>query len=329
MKNIFSVLTLLFLYNLWALTPSSIAGVWKSPSRLIFFGDGVNNEDTDFSLAYALYYGWYYDFAVTSNTTNIEGVKKNSASSYFPQEFEVAFEQFESTGDYLNAYEVIIKDKNASKSFGGEVIKIPIAVIDDALYSDFYIKKSLDGDYFYESVNSVRGILMNGRVNKENIFCYYIHNEDTYKIRYWKSTMDKNTFSDGDNYANQYVTFKGDKGVFRVPKFIESCGVLYTCTTGRRKKVRNVQKCNTPDLSKCDKTGVIIAAGDNIAKKCSENTKEQMLSIIDKQNKMRKPNPPPLFIDEADENYYNKIIGDDLKDLENEIKLLETTINKK
>lgn len=324
MKSICIAIILAFFSSLWGLTPSDIAGVWKSPSRLIYFGSGGGGDSEDFDMAYALYYGWYYDDGVTSDSSNIEAVKKNAASSRFPQEFNLTFKQLQDGDTYLNAYEILLHDKNSAHSMGDNIIKTPIVAVGDELYSTFYIKKALDGDTFYECVNGSRDILINGRLDCKNIYSYYTHKDDTYKIRYWETSMDREAFS-GD--GEQYVTFTAGKGVFRVPKFIESCGVRYTCTTGRRKRVRNVEKCESPNFNKVDKTGRIAVYGNSIATRCTGAAKSDYLSIIAKQNAMKKSPPPPLFIDENDDSYYTKLIDDDISALQKDIEQLYSDIS--
>lgn len=316
--------------NGYSVVPEGFSGVWQSPSRFFCFS-ADDSSDNKIDLAFALYYGWYLDRAVTSDEKDPSiGIKKNSASASFPQELKISFKQLECDGALIAAYELTINNTPIKKSDSPAII--PLAAIGDTLYSNFFIKRQIDGDDFFQAVNHYKNIPTNGRVDQENIICYYVHKDLTFEIRYWKTEMTREAFESAqnkngdsaDNKANSdpLVTFSPKSGgVFRVPKFVDSAGALYTSTTGRRKKVRNVKLIDRPTFISND-TAQIVPKGTPFAKKRPEINRTDFINLIEEQNKARKPSPPPLFIDEIENIDYTGLIDDDLKELKDAIDAL-------
>lgn len=329
--------------NTQASVPEAIKGIWKSDNKLIYFGDGVTGAITsttdEFLMALGLYYTWYYDLAAFSDTSQIVAKKKNAASSSFPEEFHISFKQLQNSEGFVSAYELTVTDASLGRSLENQSISIPIAAVDNELFLDFYIKNKVGQDTFYQSVNSARDIAMNGRVDAGSLECILVHNGAAYETRYWKapiSEINGEVITEESGAFKEKVTFQGVKAILEEPKYITSCGVLYTCATGRRKKARNVKHLTPEEFAtkvgeeqsgnsivikgesafkKLDGAGIekLVSGGnpsnaDALKAAISQDgatvTKAQFLSMIDALNSRRVSDPKPLF---PVKTYYDKM----------------------
>lgn len=322
-----------------ATTPDSVKGLWKNATRLLCFTDAdpstqesgslTTTKTSGLSMASCLYYGWYYDTVASQgeSTKNSEGNgeqrKPNAATSRTVRSLHTTFQQIENgtgTGNYLNAYELTIDD-------AGEQSVYPVAVIDNGLYTDFFIKQENGEDAFYQTVNSSDNIRINGRVNQQNIYCYYVHKGVVYKIRYWAVKSDSFV---ANGQQNSDVSFRVGKGkdtrAFVIPRFIVSCSVYYTCVVGRRKVARNIEIVDPASYKNilqknAHTSGNILAIGQPSFTKVqgSANDAAQFKEIIAHQNSMRKKDQPPLFKDDDFPPNYDGIMDKDIEELHKEI----------
>lgn len=273
----------------------------------MFFG-----AENQLSIILKLYYGWYYDSAASNEKQPF--VRKNAASSAQPQEIHVEFAQL---AKQIPAYEItVFYDKKTQT-------KIPVAVIDDKLYLDFMIradetesenepqdrtatingsetaerripesdddvKDTASYNGFWQGVNSKDTLRISPEKSKSGIFSWYITDEAAYRLTFWQTDMAYDSgaqafFSDGDT-------------VFSIKKFIFSGGETYTCATGRRTVIRNIEKFPAyPAEITADSTGNIIAHGKPAFVRAEVSSKEALENIVKEANARRKPAPPPLL----------------------------------
>ncbi|MBQ3800081.1 MAG: hypothetical protein II837_07290, partial [Treponema sp.] len=90
----------------------------------------------------------------------------------------------------------------------------------------------LDG--YWRDAGSANGVLVCPPVTNTELLSYYVANNAVYHIRYWETDMEYNPdaealFTDGD------VTYS-------VPRHLRSADKTYTCTLGRRTRIRNIEK---------------------------------------------------------------------------------------
>lgn len=315
MRRFFPAAFFLLLACCFARTPQELTGIWQGNDRIVFFG-----EENQISIILKLYYGWYYDNAAASEKQPF--IRKNAASSAQPQELHVEFTQL---AEDIPAYEItVIYDKKTRTT-------IPVAVIGNELYLDFMIQadgtrtsenepqdkntaaaingsetaddelpqsaedsKNRGGTYngFWQGINSKDTIRISPEKSRSSIFSWYITEKAAYRLTFWQTDMAYDSgaqafFSDGET-------------VFSIKKFIDSGGETYTCATGRRTVIRNIEKFSSyPAEMTADSTGKIIAHGKPAFVRAEASSREALENSVREANARRKPAPPPLF--EADE----------------------------
>ena len=307
MKHFFSAvfLTVLSLSFCFSKTPEELHGIWQGDDRIVFFG-----SENQFSVILKLYYGWYYDSAADSEPE--KPFRKNAASSVQPQEIHVEFERL---SENAPAYEItVIYDKKTMS-------KIPVAVLDDGLYLDFMIRNDqkeagvtadsnagINGtaenadensvfsqetaapfiNGFWQGITAKSTIRISPEKNRGQLFSWYITDDAAYRLTFWQTDMDADE-------AAQAVFSDGER-IFTIKKFISSGGENYTCATGRRTLIRNIEKF--PEYAKeitTDRTGTILVSGKPAFTRADETSKAELENIVRQANARRKPDPPPLF----------------------------------
>ena len=307
MKYFFSavLLTALSLSVCFSKTPEELQGIWQGDDRIVFFG-----SENQFSVILKLYYGWYYDSAAVSEPE--KPFRKNAASSVQPQEIHVEFERL---SENAPAYEItVIYDKKTMS-------KIPVAVLDDGLYLDFMIRNDqkeagvtadsnagINGtaenadensvfsqeaaapfiNGFWQGITAKSTIRISPEKNRGQLFSWYITDDAAYRLTFWQTDMDADE-------AAQAVFSDGER-IFTIKKFISSGGENYTCATGRRTLIRNIEKF--PEYAKeitTDRTGTILVSGKPAFTRADETSKAEIENIVRQANARRKPDPPPLF----------------------------------
>ena len=199
--------------------------------------------------------------------------------------------------------------------------KIPVAVLDDGLYLDFMIRNDqkeagvtadsnagINGtaenadensvfsqetaapfiNGFWQGINAKSTIRISPEKNRGQLFSWYITDDATYRLTFWQTDMDADE-------AAQAVFSDGER-IFTIKKFISSGGENYTCATGRRTLIRNIEKF--PEYAKeiiTDRTGTILVSGKPAFTRADETSKAELENIVRQANARRKPDPPPLF----------------------------------
>lgn len=316
--------------------PEIFSGAWEKGDRIIFFDSDDENTRVDFSVILKTYYGWFYDrTAEPVSYSEREKRFRCTATATKSETFSVSFEPISAWQDAMSqrnisesngsAYEIVLRHENKV------VTRVPVAVIDDALYLDFAIKSSVDSDYneirnlspqgtavseinfsdedtetekenvsengekilgFWQGVSQKSGLLVAPLDVAENITCYYFTENEIYSIRYWKNDATVDAAVIGHT---AYFT-DGEENFF-VPKRIFSVGEAYICAAGRRSLIRNIEKSNY--LAKkitYDSSGTIFALGEPYLKKVSEiENVDTLMQVVAEANSRKKPDPKPLF----------------------------------
>ncbi len=219
------------------------------------------------------------------------------------------------------------------------IYQVPVCVIGDKMYLDFAIKFD-DSDFdfenqqvftqnqqnnlenqenqqassqningFWQDCGIANGILICPPTNKTELLSYYVDADKIYKIRYWQTDMEYD--------SNAKASFSDDETnkTFYVPKHIKFSDKTFTCTVGRRTKIRNVEKTasfekpyvlnsiliqtpyfdqeNQQEITLTTKTSTILAFGKEYLT-LTDGTRT-IEEIIENQNSQKKPLPAPLF----------------------------------
>lgn len=191
--------------------PPLLGGLWEGADRIDVFGqDSV-------SVILKTFYGWYYDGSDSyRNDTTVPGKARIQAS-----------------------YTTMVQTENAwagelSLLYPGNKIPftVPVAVVDGDLYLDFAVV-SQDGAYLQR-----RGIAHKvGRspfYEDTELQSLYLADDKVYYIRYWLTDMD---------YEPEALADFSDGGsTYFVNKHIRTSGKVFTCTSGRETRIRNVTR---------------------------------------------------------------------------------------
>lgn len=239
MKKGFSVVLLFFMifpvfsYNI----PQKLAGIWEEKDRVYVFDENQSNELPELVVSLKTYYGRYPDRAsepaeYAEKNPRQRNIANHKEAEHIP--FEIR--QFVANGKTVkNVWELVI---TYSKH---EVSYIPVAVINDRLYFDFYVQ--ID-NHCYAQFGATDGVKIANQIVRENIGCLIfavlsdeetVSGDDTsiYDVRYWKSDMD---------FSEESAFFIDEGLEFFVPKHIFSGVQNYSCTSGRSNKIRNAPK---------------------------------------------------------------------------------------
>lgn len=260
--------------------PSSLKGIWQGNDRIIFLG----GED-EISIILKEFYGWYYDRAVEPESfSKIKSRSRNSASSKNAQDYKVSFLPIPNTE---NTWEMTITIDKKTKNI------IPIALINDEIYLDFFIKTFDEDDIygFWQGINNADSIRISERKNNENITSWYISENGIYKLRFWKTLM---------NNENEDAIFSDGENIFSIQKHIFTSDCNYTCVSGKGKNIRNVEKFQKfPfDAKFDDKKKIMILGKPYLTKIKDADSKETLIDIVTQANSRRKTPPAPLFKEE-------------------------------
>ena len=289
--------------------PELLRGIWQGSDRLVMF-----SLDNQFSLVLRVFYQWYSDRASEpASFREIKSRDRNNATKSSADEINLKFiTVYENSSKTAGVYEISVKYPGEKES-----VLIPVCVIEGKLYLDFLIKNSAADtdsqinsekqdksgqkensenkkDGFYRAASSASGITISAPVFKKEVVSYLLNGKDIYRIRYWLSEMEysyaKASFTDEDN---------GGK-TFLVDKFLRIGTDVFQCTTGRSSKIRNVEKVSVPQKETAlDDSGEIIAFGKPylifVPGSGTENDSEILLSNVEKNNRLKKKAPAPLF----------------------------------
>ncbi len=329
--------------------PLMLGGIWANDSRYVVFDTGYLSGSTKHPLTDIVlrtFYQWYNDRAAESHEysakinrdrNNVEtGVSEEIELHFTPLTYELFTSDYnmpvvQEDGDVLiaenqNSGAWDIEVKYSGHKIGGEdTYHVPVAVIGNKLYLKFAVKEEdsdsvpsgglLDGitiqsenlyDGYWLDAGNANGILVCPPVTNKELLSYYVTNDCVYHIRYWRTDMEYDA-------KTQAVFTDGDK-TFSVPKHLLSAGVTYTCTLGRRTRIRNITKSSTlPEPYDINNILVQKHTKDANGKDCTYTVRtatilvfgkpylelvdgtQTMQDIINTNNARRHPAPAPLF----------------------------------
>lgn len=267
--------------------PKPLEGIWQGNDRLVLF-----NDKAPISIVLRVFYQWYDDRAAEpSSFAQISSRDRNDTISSHPENIEVKFfTLFENESKTAGIYELSVKYPKIKN-----VVYIPIAVIDNQLYLTFLMRENINypdlesnKDFYLKDYGVSNGITISPPIIKDEIISYYVTGNSVYHIRYWESKMD---------FSEEKAEFSTEEKNFFVDKFIKAGGKIYTCTTGRSKKIRNIQKSTfISENFIIDNDSVIYAYGKPyLIKVPSQKTEKDFCTIVESNNSKRKPPQTPPF----------------------------------
>lgn len=257
--------------------PLLLEGIWQNDCRYVLFDTHYVSQRSGQvvpEIVLRMFYQWYNDRAAESGAYTSEHVPdRNNTVPAVPEQMELRFTPLtdqlftkaynmpvaQADGDELyaenepsGAWDIEIS--YAGKKIGGErSYHVPVAVIGNNLYLNFAIKTE-DSDSvprssllngvtiqsenllsgYWQDAGNANGILISPPVTSNELLSYCVADDAVYHIRYWRTDMEYDA-------AAQAEFTDGDK-TYTVPKMIQSGGKVYTCTVGRRTKIRNIDK---------------------------------------------------------------------------------------
>ena len=281
--------------------PDLLAGVWQGKDRLLLFG----KEGNDFAAVLRLFYAWYNDRAAEPASYARYSVRdRNNATSRNAEHIEIKYITLaENESRTAGAYELQVLYPG-EKSY----VYVPLAVIGGNVYLDFLVKGSaaevdespirssisravgpdgkvtetLNLEGFWRDCGAASGLLVSPPYIDKERTSYYFYDNAFYHIRYWETDMP---------YSYDRAGFTDGEQSFVVDKYLRSAGKVYTCCTGRRTQIRNIQKSS--ELSGTylfDSDGIICAFGQAyLARLDGKETRDDLQRLTDETNAKRKP----------------------------------------
>ena len=328
MKKGFSVfLALFFLFPVFSTSiPEQLLGIWEGKDRYVFFEQQPENENPDFfnnftpknypQLVIILkeYYGWYLDRAAEPEAFAQKEIRTRNAATHKTAEyinfdirkynpttsFDIENKSGKTTKTELNdnddSFELVIEYSHHHKNY------IPVAIIENQLYTDFYKKVPQQEKQEFEDISfngywlgnlETNGITINPQIIDTNIGLLVIDGQKMYDIRYWLSDIEERDERD------MAVDFIYGEDKYTVPKYLFAANNQYSCVNGRSKKIRNAQNYTLfNEADYCyNNTKTIMAKNDScyLRKLADKDDFEALMKIVQAANSRRKPDPPPLF----------------------------------
>lgn len=337
-KICIAVTSVFFSFAAYAQVPVLLRGVWKNSERYTVFDTNYYSEKNGGAVpqsALRLYYQFYLDRVAESSDYSEKNRRPvNAATQKDPAE-EISMEfipltdealEPSSSGQKYTAENVPSGAWNLKITYPGykEPYYIPVAVIGDKLYLKFKIKEDdsdkipysplLDGTVmqsgnimagFWKDFGTAEKIPVSRPRTKTELLSYYVTDNAVYHIRYWQTDMDYD--------AETQAVFSDGEDTFYVPKHLNVSGKTYTCVTGKRTRIRNIEKsakipeeysCNTVLVKKSveDQDGKNTDYMVRIATICVLGEPYMVLQkgmsmeqILEESKKLHAPAPKPLF----------------------------------
>lgn len=301
MKKAFLALSFLcFCFSLFSIElPESLCGIWEGKDRFVFFENNSEGKSPEIVIILKEYYGWYFDRAAEPESYKAKENRRPNAATHKDAE-HITFELNPVSRCILtdNVWELTMRYSKRDINF------IPIAIVDNKMYLNFFIKDLIvpleheesedENENPYNGLwrgNCVYdGIKICTQVDDENIGAYYIWDDKLYDIRYWKSDMD---------FSSEEALYSKNDVEFYVDKHLFSSGKVYSCTSGKSKKIRNpMNPFNfNPEnyIFNEDKTLMVCDKEPYLVKIADKKTMEDLMKIVKDANSRRKPKPDPLF----------------------------------
>lgn len=263
--------------------PESLAGIWEGKDRFVFFEQFPDDENPELVVLFKEYYGWYIDrVAEPEKYKDAEPRIRNTGTTRDPLHVYMQIQPGKSTN---NSWEsnIILQYSKSQKNY------IPVCQIDGKMYLNYYIRDE-NNPNFYRGGMVTRGLQAAEQVIPENIACFIIDGNKMYNVRYWKSDME---------YSEDNVTFTYKDDKYDIPRHIISGTTMYSCVSGRSKRVRNTQppvQFNKEDYIWNDDDSILVLDKEPyLYQLVDHRTFEDLMQIVKEGNSRRKPDPPPLF----------------------------------
>lgn len=287
--------------------PELLAGVWQGNDRLVLFG----KEGNEFAAVLRVFYAWYNDRAAEPAAYAEYSTRdRNNTTSREAEHIEIKYITLaENESHTAGAYELQVLYPN-SKSY----VYVPVAVIGEKMYLDFLVKgsayqtdynpvltsilksadgqgnvsESLDLEGFWRDCGAASGLLVSPPWIKKERTGYYFFDNAFYHIRYWETDMP---------YTYEKAGFTDGEKSFVVDKYVRSAGKVYTCCTGRRTQIRNIEKSSKLSGTYLfDGDGVICAFGSPyLVRLDGKENRVDLQQVTDETNAKRKTPRKPLF----------------------------------
>ena len=312
-KCIFILILIFFLINGYSQNiPEEFYGIWESKDRYVFIEKNETEKANQIVIYLKTYYGWYVDRTVEPK--EYDEIIKRTRNNSTPKNAEQVF--FEILPINQNN-DIIISDDSLAFEINliyskNEIHKIPVTVINQKIYLDFYIQDT-DDKSFYRGNAVSKGIKVSTWKIPENVSCLYFLDDTFFDIRYWLTDMD---------YEKSKVSLDFEDKTFLVDKHIFSSGCNYSCVSGKSKKIRNVQppfiiqksqiqkpfepyfyyniEENDKNIAKSfffnkDKTIIVFDKEPYLTKLVDKNDFNDLMQIVKSSNSRRKPPAESLF----------------------------------
>lgn len=295
-KLILSFLFIFMSFNFFSMNlPEELEGIWEGKDRYVFF---EKNKDETVQLVVVLkeFYNWYLDRAAEPENWNDESKRpRNDSTPVAPVKVLLDFKKIDPEKN-ISAWEISFDYSKFEK------VTIPVCVINNKMYLDFYVRnfdpeekttfENLNGLWNGVSVSS--GIKVSPQTFEDKLSCYYIDNKKIYDIRYWLSDMD---------YSDEEALFKYNDDSFYVSRHVKSCSRIYSCTSGRSKKIRNPQpplQFNSDSFVTNQNKTVLVKSNVYLTKLVDKNGMNDLLKIVNEQNSKRAPYPKSPWVDRVE-----------------------------
>lgn len=338
-RKILAVTAAFFIsHNLSAQVPSLLKGVWKNSARYTVFDTNYYSEKNGGAVpqcALRLYYQLYLDRVAESADYSKKNKRPVNAATQKDEAEEVSIEFIPLTDEALESTSAEQKYTAENVPSGAWNLKItypgykepyyiPVAVIGDKLYLNFKIKADdsdkipystlLDGTVmqsgnlmagFWQDYGAAEKIPVSRPRTKTELLSYYVTDNAVYHIRYWQTDMDYD--------AETQAIFSDGEETFYVPKHLKVSEKTYTCVTGKRTRIRNIEKSakipgeyshntvlvkksveeqNGKNTSYTVRIATICVLGEPYLVLQKDMSMEQ---ILEESKKLHAPAPKPLF----------------------------------
>lgn len=281
--------------------PDLLAGIWQGSDRLLLFG----KENSEFACVLREFYGRYADRAAEpARYAELSTRTRNDATHASTEHIVVRYSTIaENAARTAGAYELIMQYSQQKKA-----VHIPVCVIDGKLYLDFLVHGSASytdrekilassssgvteipsDEGFWRDCGAASGILIAPPVIDKELVSYYFADGFYYHIRYWLCEMP---------YTYEKAYFSDGEKSFSVDKYVRIAGNVYTCATGRRTQIRNIEKASALVATAAfDSDRVFLAFGEPyLVRVDADGSQETLLASVDETNAQRAPLPKPLF----------------------------------
>lgn len=273
--------------------PSLLKGYWENSRRIIAF-DNVFGDTATPQIVLKLFYGWYYDRAVESDSVSeTQSRPRNDATGKESENLDVSFKPLIEENEISGAWNILISYNDFK-----ETVVVPVAVFDDKLFVDYYLVKKENNVTLYEKASNASGITVNKPLLDKEVYSYMDTDSGVYKIRYWQTDMDY----DGKTKA---VLQEGENS-YEVPKHLLIGDTVYTCVAGRRTEVRNIEKiASLPQFEYSSDNRIAVVKPAYVSRLDLEDA--TIFQHINEANSRKAPPPKPLLPPSDLDFHYDEI----------------------